>query len=224
MRRDRKLLLGAATLALATWLVPFLKPIGLPLLYLNTHFHELFHALVAVGTGGVADHIAVYGDGSGETPVRGGLILLVAGAGYVGSAVLGGLLIYFSRSAEAARRVMGVLAACLLLSMLLWVRADLVGILSGIFWVCALALAARYLRGESAIIAGQFLGVQQAMNGLQSLLVLLNISAVGERQSDAGIMASRTGLPPIFWAILWVAVSIICVVAAIRKAWRSPAK
>ncbi|MBV6459876.1 MAG: hypothetical protein HONBIEJF_03031 [Fimbriimonadaceae bacterium] len=224
MRRDRKLLIGAASLALATWLVPYLKPIGLPLLYLNTHIHELFHALTAVGTGGSADLIAVYGDGSGETPVRGGFILFVASAGYIGSAVLGGLLIYFSRTSDVARRAMGTMAIVLGLSLVLWVRADLVGILSGVFWVGALAFAARYLRGEAAIVAGQFLGVQQAMNGLQSLLVLLNISVVGERQSDAGIMAARTGIPPVFWALMWVAVSFVCVVWAIRKAWRAPIK
>jgi len=39
--RQRKATVLAAVIAIATWLVPMLRPIVLPLLYLNTHLHEL---------------------------------------------------------------------------------------------------------------------------------------------------------------------------------------
>ena len=69
LKRDRSTLLSAGGACLVAWVVPVLGYLMLPIEYLNTHIHELFHAIAAVGTGGRADKILVFPDASGVTPV-----------------------------------------------------------------------------------------------------------------------------------------------------------
>lgn len=221
MSSNRKILIFATFLALATWIVPILRPIGLPLVYLNTHFHELFHAFAALMTGGRVDSIAVFADGSGQTPVTGGYMLLVASAGYVCSTILGGFIVVFSTTPRGAQLVMRALGVLLALSVLIWVRSDAIGVLSGLLWALTLILGGRFAQGEVAMLCARFIGVQQALNGLQSLVVLFNLSMAGHRQNDAGLMADLTGLPPIFWALLWSVLSIAITLVSLLVAWHA---
>jgi len=50
------------------------------------------------------------------------------------------------------------LAGVLALSMLIWVRGDLVGVLWGGFWTFALGAGAFFLRDGWAVFAAQFVG------------------------------------------------------------------
>jgi len=195
----------------------------LPITYLNTHLHELGHALAAWGTGGRPFHIKVFADGSGVTPIGGGILPIVAASGYLGAAFLGGWIILSSRREQGARRVMLALAGVLALSMVVLVRGDLVGIVSGVFWVGLLWAGSRYLRSDHAIFAGQFLGVQQGLAALGSLVDLLWLSSYRATPTDAKIMERATGLPAIFWAVLWMIFALAITGITLRKAWRPTA-
>ncbi len=199
--------------------MPHLRPVVLPLVYLNTHIHELCHALTAVLTGGEAQRILVFADGSGLAPVRGGSILLVASAGYTGAAIIGGLLIAGARTPETARRMLWLTFGFLLFSMVFFVRGDLIGIMSGLFWLAALAAAAWWLRGVQLTFAAQFLGLQQCLTSLQAFLALFTLTATTEVQSDARILEGLSGVPAIAWASGWLVVSILCVGTSLKRAW-----
>ena len=66
LRRDQWTLLGASLASVALWATPLLRPFALPLIYLNTHIHELCHAVTTIATGGAVENIIVLGDGSGS--------------------------------------------------------------------------------------------------------------------------------------------------------------
>jgi len=209
---------GFATLL--GFLVPFVRQALLPIAYLNTHLHEMSHALVAEATGAQVQGIDVYANGSGVTPVVGGNLLLIASAGYVGASIFGAAMIYFGRTEKLARATLATLAVLLTCSMLLWVRGDVVGVVSGIGWIAVLGVVAVFVRGRPLMFICQFLGLQQCLNAVQSLFVLVDLSAGTELHSDASILQSVTGIPSILWALGWSALSLFLVFVTLRVAWQ----
>jgi len=215
------LIAGFATLA--GFLIPLVRQVLLPVIYLNTHLHELSHALMAVATGARVEEILVHANGSGETPVAGGYILPIASAGYLGASVFGAAMIFFGRAEKSARATLITLACLLTFSMIAWVRGDGVGIASGFGWIAALAGMAFFLRGLPLVFCCQFLGLQQCLNSFQSLFVLVRISADTDMHSDAKILQTATLIPSVVWALGWSAFSLFLVYIALSKSWQ-PAK
>ncbi|HRK21336.1 MAG TPA: M50 family metallopeptidase [Fimbriimonadaceae bacterium] len=214
--RSFQMQLLAAGVSLALWAIPGASMILLPLEYLNTHIHELCHALAALATGGTPWYIHVYADGSGATPVTGGSGIALATSGYVGAAVVGGIMLVLAHTQKGARASLWMAAGFLTISMVLWVRGDLVGILSGIFWIALLGVMAKGLKGDGLLFAAQFLGIQQCLRSVQSLYVLLHINATSNSHNDAEIAEQVTGIPSLLWALLWCAISVAWMVVAIR--------
>ncbi len=220
MRRDQWLLVGAGVASVALWMIPELRLVLYPLTLFNTHVHELCHAIAALLTGGVPEHILVSADGSGVTPVRGGLMLVVASAGYVGSAVVGGAIIAFSRDEKSSRRVLGTLGWVLASSLVLLVRGDVVGFVWGVIWASLCILGAKFSRGDASVFVARFLGLQLGLTALQALAVLLNLSVSTEAMSDAKILQGQTLVPAIVWALGWATCAVVALGLGLRSAWR----
>lgn len=199
------------------WFPPLLRPVLLPLVLLNTHIHELCHALAGVFTGGTVQKIEVLGDGSGLTPIVGGNVYLVAMAGYVGSALVGGFLIASSRSKTTSRTAISVLGLLLIVSSVLWVRSDWVGVVSGWTLGISLLLFATRASESSLVWLAPFLGIQQCLTSLYSLFVLMKITTGTDLQNDAKLLESATGVSSWIWAGLWSALSILFIAFAFRK-------
>lgn len=219
MRPHQTALLLAGLVSALAFFVPAVDTFLLPLRYLNTHLHELSHALVAIATGGTPDSIRVFADGSGVTPISGGLLPLEASAGYLGAAAWGAAIVFAMRSERGARLALGITGGLLAMSMVVFVRGDLVGLVSGLAWTVALLAAARFLRGGALQLAAGLIGLQQGLNALRSLSDLFQITAQSEAQSDARLMASATLVPAIVWAALWGACGLAVVALTVRRAW-----
>jgi Peptidase M50B-like len=219
MRKDQKLLLAATGVSLACWLVPGGRYVLAPLEYLNTHLHELGHALAGIATGGSVGDIRVNADFSGTAEVSGGWTVIVASAGYVGTSFFGAFLVFLGRSVEKARAGLMVLAAMLLLSLLAFVRGDLVGILTALFWIATLAVAAKKLPDDWARGGIQFLGIQQCLTSVVSFVSLFLVS-LSSGHSDAKIMENLTGIPALLWAFSWFCVSVALIGVGLLASWR----
>jgi hypothetical protein len=221
LKANQTAVLLAGLVTIIGMAVPYLRWLLMPIQYLNTHAHEFFHAITAVATGGHAQKILVFADGSGVTPVAVAPhnVVLVGSAGYVGAAAMGAGMMAWSRSERGARRTLGVLSLLLLFSLFVWVRGDVVGIISGIGWVFVLGAGALWLRGLAAIFAAQFFGLQQCLNAIQSLYVLIYASVYPEHMSDAHHLARHTGIPAYVWAFLWIMISAVFIAIALRTAW-----
>lgn len=209
----------ACLVSVVLWFLPFARWITVPLQYLNTHIHEAWHAFAAFGTGGEVHHIQVHANGNGETYTLGGNSFLISTAGYVGAALVGALMIGLSKSPQAAKVALITLSLILAYSLIVWVRQDIFGIVSAIFWIAAL-WGATLLRDDKRLFAAQFIGVQQCLNSIQSLFFLVKISGFGMKQSDAGNMQQLTGIPAIVWAVIWCGISLGLMVVALRITWR----
>ena len=212
-------LLAAVAVAIVGSLVPPVRFLFIPLIYLNTHLHEMSHAIVAMITGGQVVGINVNCDGSGATPVLGGIMVLVASAGYMGSSLIGAAMIAYGVTPNRARTALGIVGALLAVSMLLWVRHDIVGVISGLFWMVALGLGAALLRGNAALFVCQLIGLEQCFNSISAVYDLLKISVFTEVHSDASIMQSVTLIPAPVWAGFWCLFSLILVGFTVRRSW-----
>lgn len=224
LRKDQKLLIWASVASLALWVVPYVRLALLPLIYYNTHIHELCHALAAAITGGEVDFIKVFANGSGVTATLGGSPILLATSGYVGSAIVGGMLIFGSRTVVSAKRMLWVAAGFLVFSMVFYVRGDTVGILTGIGWILALGSMAYWLKGDANIFAVQFLGIQQCMTSVYSFLALIQVSSMPGQHSDAANMEKATNIPAMVWAVLWLLLALSAVGFGIKAAWKTRPK
>jgi len=211
------LIAGFATLI--GFLVPIVRQLLLPVMYLNTHLHELSHALVAKATGAEVEKIVVNADGSGLTPVLGGNIFLTASAGYIGASIFGAIMIAMGSSEKTARYILTAICLLLTTSMLVWVRGDSVGVASGFAWVLTLAAMAIFLKGRPLMFCCQFLGLQQCLNSFNALFALVRVSSATETHSDATILQGITGVPSIVWAVVWSAFSLGLVGWTLRRSW-----
>jgi len=212
-------ILIAAGVSFVLTLVPFGNLLLLPLQYLNTHIHELAHALAALATGGDVAQITVHADGSGLTYTAGGLGLVIASAGYVGASIVGAWLILAGSHEPVARWSLRGLAGILAIGMILWLRGDVVGVTTGAMWTVGLLLMSAKLSKDHVKFAAQFLGVQQCVNALQALWTLLQVNAFTSIQNDALNAEKSTFIPAVVWALLWGAVSLAAMGWALKQVW-----
>lgn len=219
LKPHQRAILLAGLASVVIWGVPSLRVVMLPLIFLNTHIHEICHALTSLGTGGDVQMIEVFGNGSGVTLTRGGSALLISSAGYLGAALVGFGMVLASRTEAGTQQMLRVLALVLGAAMLLWLRGDGVGITFGVLWLGALVVGAQRLKGPTLLFAGQFLGVQQCLNSVSSVYDLLKITASTGLQSDAKNLEGITAVPAMAWAGLWCAVSVLLLMQGLRLAW-----
>ncbi len=196
-----------AALVLIAGQIPMLGMLFYPFQLFGTFVHELSHGLMAMLTGGEFRRFAVNPDLSGIAWSAGGARWLISSAGYIGSAVFGGLLVLLRAHGISAERLLMGLGIILGLLCLLFVR-NLFGIASGLTLAAALFLAGQRLPTRWAHLAVLFLGVQMMLDGLNSLIGLIHMSAAGHALTDAGNMQRDTGIPALVWSVVWMIISL----------------
>ena len=67
----------AVALTIVLPFIPILKWGLFPFDILNTHLHEMFHAIATIATGGRVDHIKVYNNCAGVTWSLGGITPII---------------------------------------------------------------------------------------------------------------------------------------------------
>jgi hypothetical protein len=221
VKQPQKLLVISILLALASWVVPGLNLLTLPLQYLYTMLHEISHALASIATGGHGIRIEVFPNGSGVTWSYDGLLLFVAPAGYVGATVIGAIMLYLSKSAEGASLSLKALAISLAMAWIVWVRLDPIGLIicavfGGLSWVLATKL-----KGDSLAVVGQFLGAFLCIASLQSVFAIFGFLSVPMHENDAAILEKATGIPAAVSAIVWSVLSLAAIGFGLHRAWKS---
>lgn len=212
--------LAALTLALLVlWQVPYLGMVVYPFRLFGTFVHELSHGLAALATGGHFARFTVSPDLSGLAWSSGGIRFVIASAGYVGSAVFGGVLILLAARGLSARTLLTALGILLGLMCLLFVR-NLFGIATGLAIAAALVLAGRRLRPPWSDVLLLVLALQLVLDGFNSLFTVLRLSTAGSVQTDALSMAQATGIPAVVWAVLWTVLSLAMLFVTLRLAYR----
>lgn len=217
-------LLIAATISVVLWFIPYAEFLTYPFRIFVTFIHEGGHALAALLTGNSVASLSVATNASGETyTTQGGLIsnLFVSSAGYLGSMAFGALLLVLIRKTVAARIV---LLGC---ALFIFALTMIFGLFKPIFWMQAwsgipftlfagtfisvgLVLIARFASARVATFFVSFLAVQCVLNALFDLktVFFMNAGFGTAIPNDAVNMAHATGIPAIFWTVIWIAFAL----------------
>jgi hypothetical protein len=212
--------LAALTVALLVlWQIPGVGLVVYPLRLFGTFVHEISHGLAALATGGEFRRFTVSPDLSGLAWSAGGWRWLISSAGYVGSAVFGGVLILLAARGAASRVLLMALGLILGLLCLLFVR-NLFGIATGLALAAGMFLAGYRLRPPWSDGLLMVLALQLVLDGFNSLFTLLRISVAGNAQTDAFNMAQATGIPAVIWTLVWAAISLAMLLLTLRLAYK----
>jgi hypothetical protein len=197
----------AAAVSLVVSLTPWAPILLYPFKLFTTWVHECGHALAAVLVGGRVAAITIQPDTSGLTqsyvPASRLAQGVVASAGYLGAAVMGCLLMAATRVTRWAHAILLGVGACLLLTLVLWMR-NLFGALVVLAWgVALIALARKGLAQAVRFVLG-LLAVQVALNAVYDIRVLFLV----EGRTDAVAMSRLFLLPAWLWATAWMVLSL----------------
>jgi Peptidase M50B-like len=218
--------------SLLLWNLPFGGVVLYPFKLLATWLHELSHALVMEVSGVGFDRMVIYQDTSGLAYAWGASGRFsqpwISAAGYMGTPLVGGLLLVATRTQRHARWLLLLVGGGLAVSALTIIandfgRRSIAAIALG-FLALGLAAPAR-LR----MWAMQFVAAQACVNALLDIRVLFRpVQIVGGKtaaMSDAQAMAAATlGTTDRWavwtWAVLWLLWTLAVCFVAVRLAAR----
>jgi hypothetical protein len=217
-------LLVAAIISVLLWFIPYLEILGYPFKIFTTFIHEGGHALAALITGNSVRSLSVAVDASGLTQTTpGGTLsqMFISSAGYLSSMAFGAFLLFLIRKSVKSRIILlgcGILIAALTLIFGLFTSAFSFEAWSGIpFTLIAgslisvgLILMAKFATRRVATYFVSFLAVQCVLNALLDLkdVFFLSTPFAPAVPTDAVNMAHATGLPAIFWTVVWIAFAL----------------
>ena len=217
-------LLLAATISVVLWFIPFAEFLTYPFRIFVTFIHEGGHALAALLTWNSVYSLSVAMNGSGLTHTSlGGSIsqVLVSSAGYLGSMAFGVLLLVLIRKSVSARWVLlGSAIYIFTLTMIFGLIKPIFSfdawsgipftLLAGTVISIGLVLIARFATARVAAFFTSFLAVQCVLNALFDLktVFFLNNPFDTAVPNDAVNMAQATGIPGIFWTVVWIALAL----------------
>lgn len=199
-----------AVVALALWDTPVIKPFRVFVVWI----HEMGHASMAIATGGEVEELRVRWNESGHVISRGGIFPLISSAGYVGSAILGALLIYTGRWLGTQRILLGLIGILQMGMALLYTP---VGTLD--FWfgtICGLLLILITIRFDRlSHLLATWVGIVLCLYSLYDFRTDLWMQT---ERTDAGILARYFGLEILAYpiAFVWAAISIYVMYKAMR--------
>lgn len=203
------------------WRAPVLGLLFYPFRLLNTFVHELAHGFAALLTGGQFERFVVHANMSGLALVRGGNLIVVASAGYLGAALFGGLLILLSATELAAQTILLGLGIGLGLLCVGFVRNGF-GLLTGLLLAASLGAAGWFFADAAATLLVAVLALQMPLAAMHSLIDLVRRSVRRTRDgqvSDAELLARETHVPALVWATFWLLSALVIMVLTVTVAY-----
>jgi hypothetical protein len=235
-RVELRTLAIALLASLLLWNLPFGGLLLYPFKLLATWVHELSHALAMLVTGTGVERVVIYRDTSGlafSSAPHGPIAKpIIAAAGYMGTALWGAALLVVTPDGRTARIALLALAALLCATAVLVVDApggDTFGPLATAGIGVASAAVAVALPSRWRVAVAHFVAAQLCVNALLDIRVLLRpaqvVNGLYVGASDAHSMAASTfGTRDTwavwFWAIAWLAWSLVVLFVALRVSGR----
>lgn len=202
-------LMALCALIFALWPTDVVYPLRLLIVFL----HELSHALAVILTGGEVVSLTVNTMEGGEVLARGGNRFLTLSAGYVGSLLIGVLLLLTAVNTRADRFAMAILGALILAVALLYISEPFAVIFS-ILTAAAMLAAAAWLSHEINDLILRVIGLTSMIYVPYD--IFSDTIARAHLYSDARMLAEEFGGTTMFWGGLWLAISLAVIVASLR--------
>ena len=144
------------------WNLPYVRWSLWPFKMLVIAFHEFSHAATACCTGGRVESISLDPKEGGVTHMRGGISAITLPAGYLGSSLIGALLIFCGFDIVASKVASIALGVCFLLT-LWWARKDWLTIVTVLLSVALLVACWFIKHAEPLRFVVLFIGVMSAL-------------------------------------------------------------
>ncbi|KAJ5233143.1 hypothetical protein N7468_006099 [Penicillium chermesinum] len=188
------------------WNLPYVRYVLWPFKMLVIAFHEFGHAITACCTGGRVKSISLDPHEGGVTHMQGGISAITLPAGYLGSSIIGALLIFAGFDIVASKIASIVLGVCFLLT-LWWARKDWLTIMTIILAVGLLVAFWFIAHGEALRWIVLFIGVMSALYSAWDICDDLILRKVNT--SDASVFAQKYGGSSQCWGVIWVIISLL---------------
>ncbi|GAA6046969.1 hypothetical protein JCM3770_003456 [Rhodotorula araucariae] len=194
------------------WNLPVVKWVLWPFKLLVVAFHEFSHAAVGCCTGAKVRSITLDPREGGCTMMQGGIGALTLPAGYLGSSLIGALLVFCGFDVVASK-VASIVVGVMFLLTLWWGKRDWLTILT-ILLATGFIVACWFIAHGAALrFYMLFLGVMNALYSLYDICDDLIFRKVNE--SDASVFAKRYGGSSACWGVIWFFISIAFLAAGI---------
>jgi hypothetical protein len=206
-------LLGLTAILFAFWTTGLAYPFRM----LIVLFHELSHGFAALVTGGEIEKIILYRAEGGVIFTRGGNGFLISSAGYLGSLLIGIILMVTAIQSRLDRPLLMLCGAVIILAAGLYVRDtfSLIFCLMGGGAMITIAI----------ILPAQVSDLLLRVIGLSSMLYVpwdiwtdtIRPSPLSTGQSDAASIAARSIGTEMMWGGIWLILALIVIVSCLRN-------
>lgn len=194
----------------ALWQTPVLLPLKILIVFL----HELAHAGMTIVTGGEVISLTVSADQGGAVVSRGGNRFLILSAGYLGSLLIGMLVLFVAIQTTVDRAAMMVFGALMLSVTLIFIR-DLFAIAFCLGTGAAMLGAARFLRRDVNDLVLRVIGLTSMIYVPYD--IFSDTIARASLRSDARMLAEEIGGATILWGGLWLLISMGLIWVALHR-------
>lgn len=194
------------------WNVPYVRWSLWPFKMLVIAFHEFGHAIAAVLTGGRVKSISLDPHEGGVTHMVGGKSAITLPAGYLGSSLIGAILIFTGFNIVASKIVSIALGVCFLLT-LWWGKKDWLTIVTVLLAVGLLIASWFIVHAEALRFVVLFIGVMSSLYSVWDICDDLILRKVNS--SDASVFAKRYGGSSQCWGVIWSIISVLFLAAGI---------
>jgi hypothetical protein len=219
----QRALVAALLVSLLLWYLPSGGLVLYPFKLLATWMHELCHGVVMTLSGVGFERMDIYRDTSGLAFASGGANALgsaaIAAAGYMGTPLLGALILIAGQTRRGARAALTGLGAAMAVTSLFYISNDFgIAVVIGGAGLCA--VGAMFASERLATVVVAFIAAQACINAVLDVRVLFRPEMVvnGEVMgaSDAHAMAAATGGTPWMWAVIWLVWAFAVLFGALR--------
>ena len=205
---DAGLLIGIVSVLALSWNAA----IWTPLKILVVFFHEASHALATILTGGSVLRMEIVPNQGGSVLSSGGSAFVIVTAGYLGSLLIGALLLILASHSRADRWIMGLLALAMALLTVLFVR-NFYGLGFGLAGALAGLSCAYFLSERINDFLLRWIGLTSMI--YVPLDIFSDTLARPHLHSDARILAELVGGSTQMWGFVWLALSVPIILVAL---------
>ena len=222
--RTVQIMLVILIISLICWQMPYANIFLYPFKLFVTTIHEACHALMARFTGGNVQMISIAPDESGLTLTAGGIKPLISMAGYLGTAIFGGLLIWWGKRPADARFMLQTIGTIILALTVFYGGGGIFSFVSMLLIGAAILWVSRKASDAACHMFLLMLAVQTTLNSVLDIQTLFLASVMGAQHSDARNMESMTGVPAIIWSLLWGGIALVILVFSLWVSYRPTSK
>lgn len=176
-----------------------------PLKIFVVFMHEVSHGLAAYLTGGSIVEIEINPQQGGHALTKGGNRFLILTAGYLGSLIWGGVILLMAARTHFDKAI-SVLIGIGMVGITIGFGSDTFTYLFGVGFGVVLIAFGLFLPEVANDWILRVIGITSCLYAI--LDIKSDVLDRSHLRSDARMLAELTGLPTIFWGVLWIIIAI----------------